>query len=178
MVVYMTDLKAKLQICHSKKKEFIKLKKVFFKCLLTTLVLLMVSLCAFSASVAEVKQNIIDQANEMGVDPAIVLSIAKVESGFNQAAKGPGGHVGVFQLSPDTARLMGLDPYDLDDNIKGGITYYKKMYDKFGSIELATAAYNLGPEAIRRHNNTVPHNTKKFVSMVMYYYNIYNKQEP
>lgn len=154
------------------------MKKVFSKCLLSTLVLLMVSLCVFGASTEEVRQNIINQANEMGVDPAIVLSIAKVESGFNQAAKGSGGHVGVFQLSPDTARLMGLDPYDLDDNIKGGITYYKRMYDKFGSMELASAAYNLGPEAIIRNNNTVPHNSKKFVSMVMYYYNIYNKSKP
>lgn len=131
------------------------------------------SLTVLGAGVEDVKQNIINQANELGVEPAIVLSIARVESSFNQAARGAGGHVGVFQLSPDTANLMGLDAYNLDDNIKCGITYYKRLYDKFGSMELAVAAYNLGPMAISRNNNTVPNNCKKFVSMVMNYYNIY-----
>jgi dTDP-6-deoxy-L-talose 4-dehydrogenase (NAD+) len=43
---------------------------------------------------------------------------------------------------------MGLDPYKLEDNIKGGITYYLNMYNKFGSMELAVAAYNSGLIAV------------------------------
>ena len=125
------------------------------------------------AGTEEVKQNIIKQANEMGVEPAIVLSIAKTESGFNQNARGAGGHIGVFQLSHATAKHMGLNPYDLNDNIKGGILYYKNMYNKFGSMELAVAAYNSGPEAIKRCNYTVPSHSKKFVSRIMTDYNYY-----
>ena len=76
----------------------------------------------FGYTTDEVKQNIIKQAKAIGVEPAIVLSIAKAESGFNQSAKSASGHIGVFQLSHHTAKRMELDPYKLDDNVKGGIT--------------------------------------------------------
>lgn len=131
------------------------------------------SCSVFAGSAEDVKQNIIKQAKEIGVEPAIVLSIAKTESGFNQAARGAGGHIGVFQLSHATAKHMGLDPYSLDDNIKGGITYYKNMFDRFGSMELAVAAYNSGPEAVRRNNNTIPKHSQHFVSKIMNDYKNY-----
>ena len=128
----------------------------------------------FAASVEDVKQNIIKQAKEMGVEPAIVLSIAKAESGFNQAAKSAcGNHIGVFQLSHHAAKNMGLDPYNLDDNIKGGIIYYKNMYSMFGSMELAVAAYNSGPVAVRRNNNQIPQHSQKFVDRIMTDYKNY-----
>ena len=110
----------------------------FYRGLLIVLCMLICGI-SFASNTEEVKQNIIKQAKEMGVEPAIVLSIAKTESGFNQSAYGAGGHIGVFQLSHSTAKHLGLDPYKLDDNIKGGITYYKNMYDRFGSMELAVA---------------------------------------
>lgn len=125
------------------------------------------------AGTKDVRQNIIKQANSMGVEPAIVLSIAKTESGFRQEARGLGGHIGVFQLSPHTAKTMGLNPHDLDDNIKGGITYYKNMYDRFGSMELAVAAFNAGPEAVKRNNNTIPKYSQNFVNKIMSDYKYY-----
>ncbi len=112
----------------------------------------------------------------MGVDPAIMLSIAKTESGFRQNAKGASGTVGVFQLLPSTARNMGLDPYKLEDNVKGGIIYYQSMYKRFGSMELAVAAYNTGPDAIKRCNYTVPNHAKGFVSRIMTDYGYFKKQ--
>jgi len=127
----------------------------------------------FAESTEDIKQNIIKQANELGVEPAIVLSIAKTESGFRQNIRGSGGHIGVFQLSPYTAKCMGLNPYDLNDNIKGGIIYYKNMYDRFGSMELAVAAYNSGPEAVKRCNNTIPAHSRHFVSKIMHDYKHY-----
>ena len=131
---------------------------------------------AYAATTSEIKQNIIEQAKAMGVEPAIVLSIAKTESGFNQNARGHGGHVGVFQLSPATAKTMGFDPYDLDQNIKAGITYYKNMYKKFGTKELAVAAYNSGPVAVSKSGNTIPANSRHFVSKIMKDYNHYKAQ--
>ena len=147
--------------------------KSFKRGLITTLVYVLLPMSTIAASIDDVKQNIIQQAKTMGVEPAIVLSIAKAESGFNQNAKSAGGHIGVFQLSHHTAKNMGLDPYKLDDNIKGGITYYKNMYDRFGSMELAVAAYNSGPDSIVRHNNTVPKHSKPFVSKIMTDYKYY-----
>lgn len=146
------------------------LKKLF----LIILTIIITTTCTvFGATTEEIKQNIIKQSKEMGIEPAIMLSIAKTESGFRQDAKGAGGHIGVFQLSGATAKRMGLNPYDLDDNIKGGIIYYKNMYEKFGSMELAVAAYNVGPDAIVRHKNTVPTYSKPFVNRIMNNYKTY-----
>ena len=69
---------------------------------------------------------------------------------------------------PSTAKRMGLNPYSLNDNIKGGIMYYKNMYKMFGSMELALAAYNAGPGNVKRYNNTVPPyaETKRFIAKI------------
>ena len=149
------------------------MRRVDLKIILSVLLCLMLCCNVFAASTEDVKQNIIKQAKQMGVEPAIVLSIAKAESGFNQNAKSVSGHIGVFQLSHHTAKRMGLDPYKLEDNIKGGITYYKNMYDKFGSVELALAAYNSGPTAVERCNNTVPKHSQPFVTRIMTDYKYY-----
>ena len=122
-----------------------------------------------TADINSVKATIVKHAIEMGVDPAIALSIARAESGFRHEARSPYGAVGVFQLMPSTARRMGLNPYALNDNIKGGIMYYKKMYNMFGSVELALAAYNAGPGNVKKYNNTIPPfaETKRFVNKIM-----------
>ena len=149
------------------------MRDYFGRILLSVLTCFIFAGNVFAYTIDEVKQSIIKQAKAMGVEPAIVLSIAKTESGFNQSAKSVSGHIGVFQLSHHTAKNMGLDPYKLEDNIKGGITYYKNMYDMFGTIELAVAAYNSGPVAVKRCNNTVPKHSKNFVSKIMSDYNYY-----
>ncbi len=153
------------------------MKRVIIRGLLSAILFAITTGFVFAATTEEVKQNIISQAKEMGVEPAIVLSIAKTESGFNQNAKSAGGHIGVFQLSGATAKSMGFNPYNLDENIKAGITYYKRMYDTFGSMELAIAAYNSGPVAIKRNNNTIPSKSKAFVSKIMKDYEIYKQAD-
>jgi len=130
----------------------------------------------YAITTKDVEQNIIKQAKEIGVEPAIALSIAKVESGFKQNVKSPGGHIGVYQLSYTTAKNMGYDPYKLDENIKAGITYYKRMYNRFGSIELAVAAYNSGPVAVSRNKNQIPKKSQHFVSKIMHNYRYYKEK--
>ena len=141
--------------------------------LLAVALVLMLFSQANAANVDTVKAAIVKYSVEMGVDPAIKLSIAKTESGFRHEAKSTHGAVGVFQLLPSTARRMGLNPYSLDDNIKAGIMYYKSMYKMFGSMELAIAAYNAGPANVKKYNAVPPfRETKRFVSQIMsdYYY--------
>lgn len=126
-----------------------------------------------AANVNTVKAAIVKHSIEMGVDPAITLSIAKAESGYRHEARSSHGAVGVFQLMPSTARRMGLNPYSLDDNIKGGIMYYKSMYKMFGSMQLALAAYNAGPANVKKYRAVPPfRETQRFVSKIMadYYY--------
>lgn len=141
--------------------------------LLAVALVLMLFQQANAANVDTVKAAIVKYSVEMGVDPAITLSIAKTESGFRHEARSSHGAVGVFQLLPSTARRMGLNPYSLDDNIKAGIMYYKSMYKMFGSMELAVAAYNAGPANVKKYNAVPPYReTKRFVSQIMsdYYY--------
>lgn len=144
------------------------------KLLLFTVALVMsMFMQANAAGVDTVKAAIVKHSVEMGVDPAITLSIAKVESGYRHEARSAHGAVGVFQLMPSTARRMGLNPYSLDDNIKGGVMYYKSMYKMFGSMQLAIAAYNAGPAMVKKYNAIPPFKeTRNFVSKIMtgYYY--------
>jgi hypothetical protein len=67
---------------------------------------------------------------------------------------------------------MGLNPYTLDGNIKGGIMYYKSMYKMFGSMELALAAYNAGPGNVKKYKAVPPfRETKRYVARIVADYN-------
>lgn len=128
-----------------------------------------------------VKENIVKHSMEMGVDPALALSIAKKESGFKHETKSPYGAVGVFQLLPSTAKKLGYNPYYLNENIKAGLTYYKMMYKMFGSTELALAAYNAGPGNVRKYGGTIPpyKETRRFVNVIMQdYKTLQNNPDP
>jgi len=115
----------------------------------------------------EVKENIVKLSIDMDVDPALALAIAKIESNFDHNKRSANGAVGVFQILPSTARSMGYNAYSANDNIKSGITYYKKMYQKFGDVDLALAAYNAGPGNVSRYNGVPPFSeTKRFINKI------------
>ena len=121
-----------------------------------------------ATSKATVKDYIVKHSLEMGIDPALGLSIAKMESGFVHEKRSSYGAVGVFQLMPSTAKRLGYNPYYLSDNIRGGLMYYKMMYQKFGSIELALAAYNAGPGNVSKYKGVPPFaETKRFIKGIM-----------
>jgi len=127
---------------------------------------------ATAVSSVTVKEYIVKHSMEMGIDPALALSIAKTESGYCHEKRSSNGAVGVFQLMPSTAKKMGYNPYYLSDNIKGGLKYYQMMYKKFGSVELALAAYNAGPGTVSKYNGMPPFKeTRSFVNKIMREYN-------
>lgn len=139
---------------------------------ITVVFLLCPQVKANQHSVSTVKESIVKHSLDLGIDPALALSIAKSESGFRHEARSAGGAVGVFQLMPSTARRLGVNPYYLSDNIKGGLMYYKRLYNMFGSTELALAAYNAGPGVVKRYNKVPPiGETRRFVSIIMTEYN-------
>ena len=139
---------------------------------ITVVCLLCPQVRANQHSVSNVKDSIVKHSLELGIDPALALSIAKSESGFRHEARSSHGAVGVFQLMPSTAKRLGVNPYYLSDNIKGGLMYYKKLYNMFGSTELALAAYNAGPGIVKRYNRVPPYGeTRHFVSKIMTEYN-------
>lgn len=144
---------------------------MFRKIVLTAIVVTACLTLNAQAAINEdvVKETIVRHSVEMGVDPALALSIAKKESGFRHELKSPHGAVGVFQLLPSTANKMGYNPYYLSENIKAGLTYYKMMYKMFGSTELALAAYNAGPGNVKKFGGQIPpySETRRFVNIIM-----------
>lgn len=106
-------------------------------------------------------------AKELGVDPKLALEVAKKESKLDPFAVSPRGAIGVMQLMPETAQLLGVDPWDIEENIKGGLTYLKYLLDRFGKLDLALAAYNAGPGAVERYRGVPPYReTKRFVKKI------------
>ena len=103
----------------------------------------------------------------IGVRPDLVRAVIQVESAFNPRAVSSKGAQGLMQLMPATARDLGVtDPFDPDQNIRGGVTYLRQLLDRYDdNEELALAAYNAGPGAVERYGNQVPpyRETQQFV---------------
>ncbi|MCX7642633.1 MAG: lytic transglycosylase domain-containing protein [Armatimonadetes bacterium] len=103
-----------------------------------------------------------------GVDPRLVVAVIACESSFRPDAVGKKGEIGLGQLKPETAAGLGVDPYDPVQNIDGCVRYLRLQLDRFGSLELALAAYNAGPNAVTKAGG-IPQNgiTPRYVQKVM-----------
>ncbi len=74
----------------------------------------------------------------------------EIESAYNPRALSDAGAIGLGQLMPDTARVLGVDPHDPHQNLDGSARYLLMMLDRFGDSRLALAAYNAGPGRVIR----------------------------
>ena len=108
-------------------------------------------------------------AARTGVPGELLAAVAKQESGFNPRAVSPAGAQGLMQLMPGTARGLGVeDPFDPAQAIDGASRLLRSLIDKFGTTELALAAYNAGPGAVSRYDGIPPYReTQNYVRSIM-----------
>ncbi|THK34138.1 lytic transglycosylase domain-containing protein [Ensifer sp. MPMI2T] len=92
------------------------------------------------------------------------------ESNFNPHAVSSAGARGLGQLMPGTARDLGVkEPFSARQNLEGAATYLTEMLNEFGSLELALAAYNAGPGAVRKYGGIPPYReTRQYVSDILH----------
>jgi soluble lytic murein transglycosylase-like protein len=116
-------------------------------------------------------------AEKYGLAPPLLKAVMAVESNFDPTAVSYKGATGLMQLMPATARdLYVADIRDPVQNIEGGARYLRQLQDLFGNdLEKVLAAYNAGPEAVRRSGGVVPPfpETQAYVRKVMALYESY-----
>jgi len=108
-----------------------------------------------------------DAARRYGVPEDLFLRLVQQESGWNPGALSHKGAIGLAQLMPGTARKLRVNPHDPYENLDGGARYLAQQYRTFQSWRLALAAYNAGPEAVRKYGGVPPYKeTKNYVRVI------------
>jgi murein DD-endopeptidase MepM/ murein hydrolase activator NlpD len=111
------------------------------------------NLAAFDAVAGEIPyaKEIRAAAVAAGIDPLLLASMVKFESGFRSDAVSRCGAMGLCQLMPATARGLGVkDPFDPVQNLRGGARYLAANLHLYGRADLALAAYQAGRGAVDR----------------------------
>ena len=103
------------------------------------------------------------------MDADLLVAVARQESGFNAKAVSPAGAQGIMQLMPGTARGLGVtNSFDPAQAIDGATRLLRDLLSEFGKTELALAAYNAGPGAVKRYGGVPPYaETQNYVRRIM-----------
>ena len=123
-----------------------------------------------SISRSEINDLISKYSDKNGLDEDFVKAVINQESGFNPNATSHCGAMGLMQLMPSTAQGLGVkNAYDAEQNIEGGTKYLKGLMDRFGNDKsLALAAYNAGPNAVKKYGGIPPYaETQNYVKSVL-----------
>jgi hypothetical protein len=119
---------------------------------------------------AALSRVIEESARRHGLDPALVLAVVSIESGFRPEAVSPKGAQGLMQLMPRTAASLGVrDAFDPEQNVDAGVRHLEGLVRLYGGdLRRALAAYNAGQGAVARHGGVPPYReTRAYVRRVL-----------
>lgn len=100
-------------------------------------------------------------ARRHGLEPAVLMALIEKESSFNPNARGSAGEIGLGQIKPATAKELGIDPYNVRDNIEGAAKYLSQLTKRFGSVEKGLRAYNQGPTGAFKNTGRYPNSVAR-----------------
>jgi soluble lytic murein transglycosylase-like protein len=111
-----------------------------------------------SASRSAIAGLVQQAADRYGVSADVINAVIRAESDYDPSCVSSAGAMGLMQLMPENCREYGVsDPFDCAQNINAGVRQLKQMMDRFGSLDLALAAYNAGPGAVTRYGGVPPY---------------------
>jgi soluble lytic murein transglycosylase-like protein len=106
-------------------------------------------------------------SNQSGVPLSLLAAVAQEESNFEPNAVSHAGALGLLQVLPSTARELEIKLDSPSANVLAGARYLRRMLDRFGSLELALAAYNAGPTAVEKAGGPPTQETRTYVDEIM-----------
>ncbi len=120
-----------------------------------------------------IKELIMKYSQKYNVNPLLITAMIQQESGFKHNIKSSAGAIGILQLMPFTAKDLGVNPYDLEQNILGGVKYISYLLEQNNrNIPLALASYNAGLGAVQKYNGIPPYaETQGYVKNIVLIFN-------
>ena len=127
----------------------------------------------------ELRRKVSRSADKYNIDEELIRAVIQVESGWKRDAVSVKGAMGLMQLMPRTAAMLGVeDAFDPEQNIEGGVKYLAQLTDKYrGDVEMALAAYNAGPTRVDAAGGAPFQETARYVRNVMALYHRYREEE-
>jgi soluble lytic murein transglycosylase-like protein len=104
------------------------------------------------------------------LDPDLVNSVIRAESGFNTHALSPKGAQGLMQLMPQTASQLGVqNAFDPQANVEAGTRYLRELLERYNfDLIKALAAYNAGPQRVEQYGGVPPYyETRAYVARIV-----------
>ena len=123
-----------------------------------------------SSRPADITEAVNSASGRYRIDPDLVNSVIRAESGFKVHAISPKGAQGLMQLMPGTASNLGVsNAFDPNANVDGGTRYLRELLERYNfDLVKALAAYNAGPHRVEQYNGVPPYlETRKYVASIV-----------